>query len=259
MGTSSSREKLGVRVETGRRKRDYELKVRGERMAAFSASTLDGAVEQIMECFSSYSPFTEGVLMVAIKVAPERVEKCILETTESVLTAPIVASEWKWFQDFVLPSSVWMLRTADNTGFLWEPMLKIAEVLAAPIKEEMDNIKEDLKQNEKSWNVLKRIKEQTFVSRQDDERVGLLRESKILEVMEMKEQEVDPEGVDKLKQWVEGGLAVTTLCATAKEIDPEFQKEVDSVMSPFGKCKAGPTKTIDRCRSKLENDYKVSD
>merc|ERR1719427_473066 len=46
------------------------------------------------------------------------------------------------------------------------------------------------------------------------------------------------------------------LAATAKQIDAEFQNELRIVMSPFGEYKPGPIKRVDRCVSKIENDYK---
>lgn len=258
MGSSSSKAQLGVRAETAERKYEHALKVRDSRFESLPTSTLQGAVAQIVECFGSYSSFTDDTLMLAIKVEPQKVEHCILKTVKAVLSGKIDDEKWKWLQQFVLPSSIWMLRTADNGGYLWESMLKIAQDLSEPIKGEMDNIWGDLRNNKVSWNKVKTIGNQTFVSRQDDQKVGLLRDHKILQVLEMEEKGAEDDGVEKNKQFVDGSLAVSALCAVAKEIDAEFQQEMKRVMDQYGdQIKAGPIKTVDRCQSKLENDYKV--
>ena len=42
---------------------------------------------------------------------------------------------------------------------------------------------------------------------------------------------------------------------TARKIDSEFQSKVGMVMSRYGDYKAGPIKKVERCQSKLENEY----
>merc|ERR1719229_1546516 len=66
---------------------------------------------------------------------------------------------------------------------------------------------------------------------------------------------VTEESVQKLRTFVESNVAVSKLSAVAKLIDDPFQKEMKRIMSEFGECKSGPLKKVDRCVSKLENDY----
>merc|ERR1711972_1166420 len=99
------------------------------------------------------------------------------------------------------------------------------------------------------------IKNETFVCRQDDDAVALLRDDGILSVLEMKQQGDDEESVRKLREFVESNVAVTKLTATAKKIDSEFQGVMKQLMTRYGEYKKGPIKKVERCVSKLENDY----
>ena len=45
------------------------------------------------------------------------------------------------------------------------------------------------------------------------------------------------------------------LTTTAKNINSEFQGRLKTVMSRFGDFRAGPVKAVERCQSKLENEY----
>merc|ERR1719419_1245361 len=118
----------------------------------------------------------------------------------------------------------------------------------------MDSIYEHL-QSHKDWGKIMAIKNETFISRQDHDAVGLLRDHGITGILEAKEQGDDAEGRQKLTEFIEGNLAVSKLTATAKRINPEFQGVLKAVMTRFGEYKPGPIKKVDRCVSKLENDY----
>jgi len=252
---------MGERVTAGRRKLEHELALRNERvklMESTSPETMELMVESIEECFALCSPFLEGTLMAAFRANPERVEEVMTTTTRKVLTAPIVKGQWDWFRQYVLPSSVWLLRTADDSKFVFERLMEIANELSQGITDEMDAIYDHLKAH-KDWDRVTAIQSETMIYRQDHDDVGLLKDDGITGVIEAKQQEDDnndeEEETQKLRDFVESNLAVSKLTATAKRIDPEFQSVMKSVMTRFGEYKAGPIKKVDRCVSKLENDY----
>ena len=256
MGAGSSKQRMGERVLAGRSKYKEAVSVLDERVSLMSSETLLFAVDGIMESLSLCSPFLEGTLLVAFKAETKKIEDRILRTTEKVLTAPIVKEEWEWFKAFMLSSSVWFLRTADDTQFMFQKMVEIASGLSEDITAEMDSIYVHL-QSHKDWNKLMLIKNQTIVSRQDDDAVGLLKDEGIVGVLEMKEQDEDGLNQQKLKDFVESNLAVTKLTAVAKKLDSKFQGVMKTMMSRYGQYKAGPIKKVDRCVSKLENDYQI--
>merc|ERR1719204_1899108 len=103
-----------------------------------------------MESLSLCSPFLEGTLLVAFKANPKLVEQRIMTTTEKVLTAPIKKEEWQWFQQFMLSSTVWFMRTADDAQFLYQKMIETANGLSQDITAEMDAIYEHLEAH-KDW------------------------------------------------------------------------------------------------------------
>ena len=208
MGTGSSKQRMGERVKTGRSKRDQDLQLRDERvemMTTSSPETLQVAVDGILEALSLCSPFLEGTLLTAIKAEPKKVEQRLLLTTKKVLTAPIDKDEYQWFRQFVLSSSVWFLRNADDTKFLYKELMETATGLSKHIMIEMDSIYDHLKTH-KDWKKLMSIKNQSFVSRQDHDDVGLLKDDGITAVLELKEQEDDASNHQKLKGFVESNL-----------------------------------------------------
>jgi len=133
-------------------------------------------------------------------------------------------------------------------------LLKIAKGMSQGITDEMDAIYQHLKSH-KDWERIMAIKNNTLISRQDDNEVGLLRDEGITAVLEAKQSEDDAEGHQKLTEFIGNNLAVSKLTAAAKKIDSEFQSVMKAVMTRFGDYKPGPIKRVDRCVSKLENDY----
>ena len=226
-------------------------------MMSSSPETLKVSVDAIIDSLKLCAPFLEGTLLAAYKAEPKRVEDRIMTTTTKVLTAPIIKEEWEWFRQFLLSSSVWFMRSGDDEQFLYQKMIETATGLSKDITAEMDAIYEHLEAH-KDWKKLMAIKEETFVSRQDDDAVGLLKDDGILSVLEMKQQGDDEESSRKLREFVESNVAVTKLTATAKRIDSEFQGVMKSMMTRYGEYKKGPIKKVERCVSKLENDYQVS-
>eukprot|EP01084_Bolivina_argentea_P069819 126977_1 len=97
------------------------------------------------------------------------------------------------------------------------------------------------------WQELMNIKNDTEISRQDDKKVGLLKEKGITNILELKEETIE--------EFIDSNLSVNILTTTAKQINTEFQNHMNNVMSHYGDVKAGPLKKVERCQSKLENDY----
>merc|ERR1719419_1748049 len=137
---------------------------------------------------------------------------------------------------------------------MFDRLLKIAKGMSQGITDEMDAIYQHLKSH-KDWERIMAIKNNTLISRQDDNEVGLLRDEGITAVLEAKQSEDDAEGHQKLTEFIGNNLAVSKLTAAAKKIDSEFQSVMKAVMTRFGDYKPGPIKRVDRCVSKLENDY----
>ena len=262
MGSGVSRAERGRRRESAKEKYDSAMKEQAVLEGKFAVKVLRGNVSLIEECLESRAGFLESTLISAMRMEPKRVEQCLMETIESVFTAVIRKeeksweSEWEWFQKHLFNSSVWMMRTADGQGFLYQKMIEIAEKKSNPMMVAMKKIIDDLKEM-KDWIKLQGIKTKDVVTRQDDEKVALLQDEVILKVLEMKADEVEDEAIEKLKYQVEATTTVTRLCSVGKKIDSEFQKEIQRKMSQYGTYRRGKVKTVERCHAKLENDYQV--
>ena len=96
-----------------------------------------------------------------------------------------------------------------------------------------------------------RVKNETIIARQDHAKVGLLKQKGITDVFELKEQKSTAE----IQTFIDSNLAVNILTTTAKQINAEFQNHIQSVMGHYGAVKGGPLKQVNRCQSKIENDY----
>ena len=148
----------------------------------------------------------------------------------------------------MFPSSIWLQRDRENK-LMFETMLKITRSMSEKIDLSMDSILQHLRTHPE-WAQLAAIENQDVVLRQDDERVGLLLDQGIRDVAEQKEQHEHD-----LAAFIDGNVAVNVLSNTAKRVHPEFQGRLKPVLSRFGAFRAGPVKTVQRCQSKLENDY----
>ena len=93
---------------------------------------------------------------------------------------PVHKDECEWFRQYVFPSSVWVMRNQRNE-FLFEDMLKITASMSEKVDNSMDAIFEHLEAH-REWNSLCAIDNKVVVARQDDDRVGLLRENGIADM-----------------------------------------------------------------------------
>eukprot|EP01084_Bolivina_argentea_P229063 386697_1 len=71
---------------------------------------------------------------------------------------------------------------------------------------------------------------------------------------EQKENENDSKQ-QQLKNYIDSKFATNLLISKAHIINDEFQNHIKTVMNKFGLYQSGPLKVLDRCQSKLENDY----
>eukprot|EP01084_Bolivina_argentea_P177801 307474_1 len=254
MGNADSKQKLGEKVTAARKKLEEDSKIYSERAHEFNSRSTkmsDYMIENISKCFKQRSPFSEPTLLTAWYSNPAKCEEIVLDSCSKVLSAPIIAEEWKWFQQYVFPSSIWMLKSQKQNTFMYENLLKIAESFSDDIMESMDDIYGSLAY-QKGWKDLMNIKKQDIILRQDDEQVGLLREDAITELLESKSNEDQDEDS---QTFIDSHWCISSLLSTAKEINKEFQAHIKLVLSHYGDFKPGPLKNINRCQSKMENDY----
>uniref|UniRef100_A0A7S0TEL7 Uncharacterized protein n=1 Tax=Elphidium margaritaceum TaxID=933848 RepID=A0A7S0TEL7_9EUKA len=250
MGSVESKQKLGERVIAARTKLEQDLKVQEERstqLMSASPSTMQFILDRVQQSFENCSPFLENSLMMAWKANEEQCKDFVLRACKQVLSAPIKPDEFAWFKQYVLPSSLWMLSSKDGR-FMYEAMMEVVEKQSVCIVQSMDSVYAHLQSHPK-WNALMAIKEESEVDRQDHESVGLLRDDGIRGVADLKQSD------DDLETFVDSQVAVTALTLAAKRIDREFQHYMEKVMGHFGDVKAGPMKKVERCLSKMENDY----
>ena len=270
MGSGASHQRLGERVLTAQEKLASDMKIqaeRAEKLKEASPETLEVMVQSVANSFERCSPFSDATLLVAFHANPVEVERVLTKSVKKVMSAPIRKDEYQWFmvcvcfalgsepvivsQQYVFPSSIWMMKTQQNE-FMFELMMTITKSMSEKIDNSMHSIFKHLGSHQE-WDSLLAIKNQTVVPRQDDDKVGLLMEKGIREMAELKSG--DDADSDDLVTFVDSNVAVNILTATANKINTEFQSHLRSVMNRFGDFKAGPTKGVERCQSKLENDY----
>ena len=255
-GTSSTRQQLGERALNARAQLEAAKTFQAERLRQLEASreTQDNIVRTIGASLKQCSAFSPALLLVAFAANPEEVQRMLSKCCKQVLSAPIRQSEYEWFQRYVFPSPVWMQRN-ERGEYLFEDLLHIAKSMSHKIDASMASIFEHLRKH-KHWHHVAAIENQTIVERQDDARVGLLREQGLQDVRELeaKHEEAEDAEVD-LATFIDSNLAVNMLTTTAQRIDSEFQRRVEMVMNRFGAFRAGPVKTAERCQSKVENEY----
>ena len=270
MGSGTSKQQLGQRVMAAQKKLQSDLAMQNARCAqirAASAETLDVMVQSIAASVRSCSPFSESTLLVAFASNPEETQRILLKACKQVLSAPIDKGEYAWLEQHVLRSSIWMMRRQDGS-FLFEALLAITKSMADKIDGSMHAIHRHLLRHD-DWSKVLAINNETVVERQDDDRVGLLHDKGITDLTDALADANDDEkqhqmgGADsdgdgdmqELATFVDTNLAVNMLTATAKRLNDEFQMHFEHVMERFGTFRAGPSKAVERCQSKIENEY----
>ncbi len=253
MGNTDSKQKLGEKVTAAKKELEENVKIysaKANELNTKSKKISGYMIENISKCFKHCSPFSEATLLTAWHSNPGKCEEIVLKSCEKVLNAPITADQWQWFQSYVFPSSIWMYQSTQNRNmFMYEKLLDIANSYSGDIMQNMDDIYDSLAY-QKGWKELMSIKNEERVSRQDDVKVGCLKEDAIRELLDTKSDE----DYD-MQTFVDSNWCVTSLLSTAKEINKEFQDHIRTIISHFGDFKPGPLKQMNRCQSKLENDY----
>ena len=169
------------------------------------------------------------------------------KSCKQVLSAPIDKAEYAWFTRYVFPSSVWVQRSRAG-AFMFEELLRVTKGMSGKIDASMQSIFAHL-QTHAEWHKVLAIHNETLVPRQDHDAVGLLRDSGIRDVAEAKQAD------EALPSFIDSNLAINVLTTTAKSLNAEFQSRTALVMSRYGEFRAGPLKSVERCQSKLENEY----
>eukprot|EP01083_Nonionella_stella_P011622 32994_1 len=253
MGATDSKQKLGERVLAARKKLEEDRKIQCERykhLQSKSPETMKFAIESISKSFQSCSPFLDPVLLLAWQYDHDQCKTIILTSCKKVLSAPIIHAEYQWFKQYVFTSSVWLFKTTQNR-FMYEELMDTTDSMSKDIISTMDSIYNHLQSHPK-WYTVMGIANKTIVSRQDHSKVGLLHEKGIRDIVEVKEKDAIS---DEIETFIDSNLATNVLTTTANNINDEFQTHIDKVMSHFGDFKAGPMKKVERCLSKIENDY----
>eukprot|EP01084_Bolivina_argentea_P038524 71244_1 len=253
MGSTDSKQTLGEKVTTARKKFQEDSRVYYEKSNTInnkSSQMSQYMIQNIKKSFKNCAPFLEPTLLTAWYSNPTECEKIILNGCNKVLNAPIIKEEWNWFQQYVFPSSIWMFKSVKNSDrYMYEQLLEIAGTFSKNIMKSMTSVYDSL-QYQNGWKELMNIKNETFISRQDDKKVGLLKEKALISVSETKTEQDD-----EILSFLDSNWCITSLISSAKTINREFQTHIKTVMGHYGEFKSGPLKQIERCQSKSENDY----
>eukprot|EP01084_Bolivina_argentea_P198648 340101_1 len=165
--------------------------------------------------------------------------------------------EFWWFKQYVFDSSIWMLKSQKG-DYMYDELLAIARNMSHDIINSMDSIYEHL-QAHRRWKEIEAIKTTSAVLRQDHHKVGLLFDEGIRRIFETETKDEDDEeaaaAVEEMKSFIDSNLAINVLTSTATNMNNEFQTHVRHVMDYYGEFKPGPMKRVERCVSKVENDY----
>ena len=236
MGTASSKQRLGERVVAALAKLKEDRAMQAalkQQIESASPETLRVMVQSIEASFASCSAFSERTLLVAFAASPEEVERVLRKSCKQVLSAPIDTGQFAWLQQYVLPSSVWLMRANHESGqFLYEQLLDITESMGRKIQHSMQSIFQHLRAHQE-WGKVLAIENETVVARQDDARVGLLNEQGIRDIADAKQDDKE------LASFIDSNLAVNLLTTTAKQVNGEFQQHLKAVMSRYGAFRAG--------------------
>eukprot|EP01084_Bolivina_argentea_P081611 147773_1 len=125
MGTTDSKQKLGERVIAARRKLNEDIKLQSDRtkeLQSRSPETMKAMIKSIALSFKSCSPFLEPTLLVAWQYDPVQCQKIVIDSCKKVLSAPINKDEYRWFIQYVFPSSIWMYKTNENR-YMYEELI----------------------------------------------------------------------------------------------------------------------------------------
>eukprot|EP01084_Bolivina_argentea_P113078 201621_1 len=190
MGNTDSTQKLGERVLAGKSKLEQDKKIQSERYAYLKANSpelLDRMVKSIADSFKSCSPFLEPVLLISWMHNRNKCKQIVLDSCRKVFSSPIEKKQFQWFKEYVFTSSIWFFQTKQDK-YMYQELLNIAKDMSHDIIDSMDAIYEHLCVH-KNWKEVLDIKtDGKFppVLRQDDPKVGLLKDKGFKHLFESK-------------------------------------------------------------------------
>ena len=268
MGNIESKQRLGERVKASRNKLDIDKKSQLERLEYIKSKSPElsaDIIKTIDTALKLHVPFSEETLLISWFIDSRKTEKIVIECCGLLFKQPIKKDECVWFNSYLLPSSVWFFKSTQHDAkrekiYLFDHLLDIANKYSMDIINEMDAIYKHLKSNEK-WKDLIDIKNRNDIERQDDNNVGLLTDKSILnfrkELLSNNDEkdEKENESAKDLETFIDMHVASNILISMGNKINHEFQDYIKNLMGEYGDYQSGPTKTLDRVQSKLENDY----
>ena len=189
------------------------------------------------------------LLMIVMENQGPAVEEIVIQAARETLEAPVTKEKWEWFRDNLLSTYLWFSPSAVREGsFVYERLLDIAsenlkiQALAA------DELRFPRLETIPSCDFLPGGKEEI---RQDHRLVG---------------------NVPNIRQQMLGGtenvnfydlhVYLNDLLCIARIINPEFQDYLERLMTPMADrvtIDAGPLKSLQRCRAKVEAEYAGSE
>eukprot|EP01084_Bolivina_argentea_P197005 337678_1 len=132
MGATDSKQKLGEKVIAARKKLEEHKELQSERVKFFqskSPETIKVMIDSIGQAFKTCSPFLEHTLLITWQSDPAQCQQIIIKSCKKVLTAPIIADEYDWFKQYVLPSSIWFYKIKDK--YMFEELFDIVKHMSA--------------------------------------------------------------------------------------------------------------------------------
>eukprot|EP01084_Bolivina_argentea_P177807 307484_1 len=207
MGATDSKQRLGEKVIAARKKLEEHKEMQSDRFKFFeskSPETVKVILHSIAQSFKTCSPFLEQTLLIAWQSDPKQCQQIILQSCKKVLSAPIINDEYQWFQQYVLPSSIWFYKINDNK-YMFEELFNIVQNMSTEIIDTMNSVY-SLFQSHPKWKQLMKIKNESIISRQDDNKVGLLKEKGITDILDVKD-----DGAEEMQTFIDSNLAVNIL------------------------------------------------
>ena len=251
-------QRLRNRIEMSQKALEQSTKttnVQYQRLKSKSPGALQDILQSIEQSLKSYAPFPESTLLLAFKADRKRVEQALRQCARKVLSAPINEVQFQWFMEYVFPSPV-LLHKNKNGQYLYEEMLLIVNGAQKKMDQNMESIFVHLQLHPK-WKQILSIPNQSVISRQDDEAVGLLQESGIRDIAESKDSDGIGDSGD-LKKYIDSNLALNVLMNTANRIDDEFQREMNTILGRFGDFESVPMLTVYDAIQRMERDPVVN-
>jgi len=228
-----------------------------DRLKSMSPQTLRQMIRTIQLSLKSFSPFSESVLLLAFKADPETVTNSLMECTRKVLGAPVQSEHYQWFMHYVFASTVWFKETKSG-HHLFDDLLSVTEGMRSKVIQNMDSLLDHLRSHQ-DWDEMRSIRmsrKQPVIDRQDDPKVGLLRDPALRDLAESKSSDDHSGGGDSegLKRFIDGNLALNMLMTTAQSVHEEFQREMRTILSRHGEFQSVPIMSMDDALSGMETN-----